>query len=562
MMLLSAPACHPSLVHQLNRLGVPPSTNLWTLRLSRGRLLGITLLEELHPSMVLATMVRDMHIQAMRISKPSTKSVLETAGAVDSVNPFAPQNHDNAFGARSAFHAVRASQGSPMNNGQPTAGLNDFASTTGYREGPRLFSRDSFVDRPDPQHAFANGTVPYSPSAQSFGQAQLAFGSQIDNRPLHSFMPDRQPATPLTQPRTVQQPFISSPAVSSPWPPQDPNALRRPGPFDPDYPTIRNTVVTQPHRTITPSQSFPQASSLPVAPVVTTGSDQPTWLTASQGAVSEGWTSDSLTTANLGHHNRQQEEEARQQDQPSAAVAESPIGEEPSAEAAPPLDSPAEPPAALSVEPETRPTKRRLKPSTQPTPSVPQVATPAKSTSAPAPSAATSATTKPPTPTSVAAEAAKQPAWGAGDDDKKKTSGAPLGLREIQEMETKKLEARKATERERERAARAAAASSSSTEEVQTLSWGLPTSQVGARSSTASKEPAAPQPSASPVVSSPPVWTTAAKVPVVKKTMKEIQEEEEKRKKMAAKEKETVAAAARRAYAETTTKVSTTTSVV
>ena len=51
------------------------------------------------------------------------------------------------------------------------------------------------------------------------------------------------------------------------------------------------------------------------------------------------------------------------------------------------------------------------------------------------------------------------------------------------------------------------------------------------------------------------VWTNAAKAPVVKKTMKEIQEEEEKRKKLA-KDKETVAAAAaRRAYADTTNKV-------
>lgn len=479
-------------------------------------------------------------------------NVMETAGTVDS-GPFVQQGHDSTFGARSAFHATRASQSSPMNNGQPTPGLSDFAPATGYREAPRMFNREQFIDRPDAQHPFANGGVPYSPSGQSFNQAQHAFGSQVDNRPLHSFIPDRQPITPLAQPRTIQQPFIPSPAVSSPWPPQDPSTLRRPGPFDPEYPTARNTVVSQPHRTITPSQSFSQVPPVPAAPAVTTGNDQSAWLAASQGAVSEGWTSDSLTAANLGHHNRQQEEQARQQDHPAAAVAESPIAGELSAQgAAPPADTSPEPPVVQAVEPETSSTKRRRKPSSQtPSAPVPQVATPSKHTSVPAPTV-----TKPPSPISIA-EAAKQPAWGTGDDDKKKTSSVPLGLREIQEMETKKLEARKATERERERAARAAAASSSSAEEVQTLSWGLPTSQVGARSSTASKEPTAPQPSASPVVSSPPVWTTAAKAPVVKKTMKEIQEEEEKRKKTAAKEKETVAAAARRAYADTTIKAAT-----
>ena len=61
--------------------------------------------------------------------------------------------------------------------------------------------------------------------------------------------------------------------------------------------------------------------------------------------------------------------------------------------------------------------------------------------------------------------------------------------------------------------------------------------------------------SPAPAPAAPVVWTNAAKAPVAKKTMKEIQEEEEKRKKLAAKEKESMAAAARRAYAESTSKV-------
>ena len=86
------------------------------------------------------------------------------------------------------------------------------------------------------------------------------------------------------------------------------------------------------------------------------------------------------------------------------------------------------------------------------------------------------------------------------------------------------------------------------------MSWGLPTSQV-ARAPAATKEPTGSQASTPSVTPATPVWTTGAKAPVVKKTMKEIQEEEEKRKKMAVKDRETVANAARRGYADTTTKV-------
>lgn len=471
----------------------------------------------------------------------------EGAGTTDAAVPFSPTNvqgHDGVFSNKNAYHATRTSQGSPMNGGQSTHGLNDYASTSGYREGPRLFNRDSFVDRQETQQSFGNGTVSYGANGQLFGQSQPTFGSQLDNRPLHAYVPDRQPVAPLAQQRSIQQGFIPSP-ISSPWPPQDPATVRRPGPFDADYPTSRNTAVTQPLPAITPSQSFPQPLVNPSSHVVTS---QSPWFTASQGAVSDGWTSDSLTAANLGHHNRLQEEESRQQEPHHASVAESPIVVDP----VPQPESSPEPPAPTAVDPDTPPSKRRRKPSSQPL--VAPSPSPAKPASSPV---VTTAATKPkpPSPTPQVVETSKQPAWGTGDDEKKKSATAALGLREIQEMETKKSEARKAAERERERVARAATAASSSTEEIQTLSWGLPTSQAGTRSTISIKEPTAPQSAPSPVVSSSPVWTNAAKVPVVKKTMKEIQEEEEKRKKIAAKEKETVAAAARRAYADTTTKV-------
>ena len=89
------------------------------------------------------------------------------------------------------------------------------------------------------------------------------------------------------------------------------------------------------------------------------------------------------------------------------------------------------------------------------------------------------------------------------------------------------------------------------------MTWGLPTSQVGARPAPGVhvKEtvPLASPPSATSPAA--PVWTGVAKAGVVKKTMKEIQEEEERRKKVTIKDKESVASTARRGYADTTTKV-------
>lgn len=313
-----------------------------------------------------------------------------------------------------------------------------------------------------------------------------------------------------------------------PWPVQD-APVRRPGPFDPNYPTSRNTVVLGAQRPIAPAQPVQPPRSTPAA----VHNEQSPWFAASQGVVSNAWASDpnSLTAANLGQHNRQQEQEELQKQQ------HTPGGTAVAAQADPPVKPAAVPEPAPAAE--VQPPKPRRKPSANTVP-VKTAAVPAAPISPPSPPHASPAEGK--------------LAWAVDEDKKAKPSGTALGLREIQEMEAKKLDAKKAAERERERAARAAAVTTSpSSEEVQTISWGLPTSQVSGRTAALGAKESSGLSPASQSSTPAPVWTGATKAPVVKKTMKEIQEEEEKRKKMA-KEKETVASAARRAYAESTNK--------
>jgi PERQ amino acid-rich with GYF domain-containing protein len=154
-------------------------------------------------------------------------------------------------------------------------------------------------------------------------------------------------------------------------------------------------------------------------------------------------------------------------------------------------------------------------------------------------------------PTLVDSPPTPKVAWAKEEDIKKKASGISVSLREIQEAEAKKLESRKALEREKERSARVTAES----KDIQpfTASWGLPTSQAGSRNNSL---PIRETPAMS--VSSPTtaVWTSPSlKQPAIKRTMKEIQEEEEKHKKQISKEA-IVAANAKRAYADSTAKVS------
>jgi PERQ amino acid-rich with GYF domain-containing protein len=167
---------------------------------------------------------------------------------------------------------------------------------------------------------------------------------------------------------------------------------------------------------------------------------------------------------------------------------------------------------------------------------------------APTPASAPKSTPPAPTPVFKSPSPVPKPAWATEDDAKK--GKASLGLREIQEAEAKKAEARKVAERER--LARAQVSTPPAVvEDAQpfTASWGLPTSQTGARTAVT---PRGGEAVATPAASAP-VWTSTSTAPA-KKTMKEIQEEEERRKKMGLKES-MVATAARRGYAETTFKV-------
>ncbi|KAK2461704.1 hypothetical protein APHAL10511_006167 [Amanita phalloides] len=116
-----------------------------------------------------------------------------------------------------------------------------------------------------------------------------------------------------------------------------------------------------------------------------------------------------------------------------------------------------------------------------------------------------------------------------------------ISLREIQEAEAKKVEVRKAAER----AIRTASAESKEEAQAFTTSWGLPSSQAGARLPGPSKEaaPASPSTPAPPT----PVWTNAVKSSAAKKSMKEIQEEEERRKRLLSTKEPTVPTSARKA---------------
>lgn len=145
-------------------------------------------------------------------------------------------------------------------------------------------------------------------------------------------------------------------------------------------------------------------------------------------------------------------------------------------------------------------------------------------------------------------------AWAKEEEGKKKKAAVPsISLREIQEAEAKKLESRKAAEREKEKLARVSAVAETK-EDTQpfTTSWGLPTSQAGSRASATPRE-VPTVPAQSPATT--PVWTTPLKQPTIKKTMKEIQEEEEGRKKLAALKEASLPVPSKRGYAETTTKV-------
>ncbi|KAJ7071433.1 hypothetical protein C8F01DRAFT_1014546 [Mycena amicta] len=378
----------------------------------------------------------------------------------------------------------------------------------------------------------ASAAVPeYLASNAGFGP-----GQQYNPMQRSPFIPSQSPAAnlfaqsskPIPPQATLQNTGLPAVATQSPWgtPLVDPSARRVPSD------TIRPTA--QQNRPPSPVQASPWGAPAPapapapaLAPVPVGKPGEPSpWFAASQGVIDDGnWKEDrghSLTFSNLGQHNQQ-----------FAGPAEEP----PKA----PIEV-AQPTTTAIVDLPSKPTqvaKARTKSIQQP---VSQLALAPAVDSDPV----------------VPAGPAKT-AWAKEDESKRaKPSGVTLSLRDIQDAEAKKAGARKLAEQRvaTTRASTSAATPSSVDDQPFTASWGLPTSQAGARA-TPAKETApvvAPSGGASPATSNGPaaVWTTAAKATTTKKSMKEIQEEEEKRKKMAA--KESVAATARRAYADTTTK--------
>lgn len=331
------------------------------------------------------------------------------------------------------------------------------------------------------------------------------------------------PSVRVLQQQQTQPPQPTQQLPVSPWgiPP-----IKRPRPFEAEHPTKNNTF---PVPSSVPPHSVwgPSPTEAPVTPVPA----QDSWLTSQQPA-NEGWGQlteepQSLTTANVTQHNESQNtQKQRKHGEPAEGTTTTQATARTTEASATSSKSPVSGPTPAEAATQPTPSKRKGGASSH-------LQTPEKAhTLSSIPAKAT------PTP------AAQKTAW-AKDDDSKPKAAVPMNLREIQEAEKKKQDARKAAEKERERVARAAASNNTSTEEVQfTASWGLPTSQAGARVPPGSISVMKENHTTNPAPSSAPVWTNAAKPAA--KTMKEIQEEEEKRK-QAAKERETVAAAAKRA---------------
>ena len=389
------------------------------------------------------------------------------------------------------------------------------------------------------------------------------FDSPVQHQPFNQ-SPSANFASPTSQ-QVISPAIVSTTTIPSSIPPTLPlpqptwadtteSAPKRTGlsPFDNKaFPTSRNTTVT---RTAPPP---PAQSWAPIKQPTPSESSQSPWFSASQGIVDDGWGHvpgpHSLTVSNLTQHTRQQETgEGFSRD--NATVLDSPV--EPT-----PLQETVQPPAqSSSILGPSEPSQQTTRPGRK---FSVQTGT-AQSTASASLTPAVAQPVKEPTPPTSAISVPTKPVWST-EDDKKKSSAGSMSLREIQEMEAKKQEARRTAERERARAVAAAPAPHSEDSQTFTASWGLPTSQVGAK--TPAKDiPGAVVPPASTSTSStvtsslapasPPaaVWTNTQK-PATKKSMRDILEEEERRKKTASKES-IAAAAARRAYAETTNKVS------
>lgn len=346
-----------------------------------------------------------------------------------------------------------------------------------------------------------------APQFNSLPQQQL---SSID--PMYA-----QSSLPTTQ--------TNVPTQHSPWPDPAETNISRTKVFD-SQPTVNNVVaqpVAPPARTSAWDQSVQLTTSVPIP------KDASPWVIASHGAVDNAWKESVEDTPAVDETQVVGEGDAQRSPIESAPVATtSGLPTEVNSEPGSSKTSPA--PALLAAASSSGKPRKNKEP---------------KPTSVPAPA--------PPSqiePTSLQ-QTAPKPAWQKEDEAKK-----TISLRDIQEAEAKRTEARKAAERERERAARAAA--SPEKEDIQpfTASWGLPTSQAGSRGASLPVKEISSSPVAAATT---PVWTNAPKIAPAKKTMKEILEEEEKRKKMAAPQSTVATAVAtstpRRPYAESNPKV-------
>jgi PERQ amino acid-rich with GYF domain-containing protein len=429
-------------------------------------------------------------------------------------------------------------------------------------------------------------TVQQEPLGQPYGNVSQRDHSRLGSRDLYQLDQrsglglggfDGTPSVSPFDSPVQHQPFPQSPSMnlaptsqqavnasthptlslSQPtWNDTTESAQKRTGlsPFDTTpYPTSRNTTST---RTAPPP---PAPSWAPMKQPTPSESSQTPWFNASQGITDDGWGHvpgpHSLTVSNLTQHTQQHES-----------------GEVFARDGAGALDSPLEPTSLQDDLPQPVQSSSIAAPPEPPQ----QVTRPGRkfsvqtnSAQLTAPTSSTPAATqlvKEPTPLPSAVSVPTKPVWST-EDDKKKSIGGPTSLREIQEMEAKKQEARKAAERERSRASATTAAPVSEDSQTFTASWGLPTSQVGVKTSakdslgvivpsaSASTPTSVTLSSPTHPSSAPPVavWTTTQKS-ATKKSMRDILDEEERRKKAVLKEP-IAANAPRRAYAETTSKV-------
>ena len=399
---------------------------------------------------------------------------------------------------------------------------------------PTIIPSDSMPGGPRAHQLHGNGDAGNPPNAlnedkQTHGPSNTILDRRLlSHSPVQEYLSAQQPdrispdSVAFTLPSGSQgaSPIIAQ--VATPWKSvQEESQSRRPGPFEVPHPTSTNTISVP----ATHAQPSPWGRGSHISRPSSQSNEPSPWVVASQGILEDPWKGpepSGLTISYGGQHNQQHEG-------PESSVV-SPKETQDQIISSQRIPEPGRSSEDLSV-----PTVQS------------KIITPIQQSH---PKSTTSQVAESPSPTPPTPKVA----WVKEEEKKKsRAPGVSLSLREIQEAEAKKAESRKAAERERERAARGSTTVDGK-EDVQpfTASWGLPTSQTGARGSVSIKE-AVPAVSAAPNNITLPVWTTSVKPPAAK-TMKEIQEEEEKRKKLAIKET-AATATAKRAYADSTAKV-------